>query len=778
MSQKALISRRSASVTEETATLLSDEARDFGFEVEADAPGISIVKLTDEQQAAELEASGFRVKLLPETNILDVGDYRIDTEASPQNDETGDLPTSVPADLDVPPQLTESWPHYLVQLAGPPTMEWIRRIEERGLNVVEPVSLYGLFVTGSPDVTVSLLELPFVTWVGQFKPAYRIAHELLGMEGRIQYVNVGVYPEKALSTVRRAIEDMGGRIKENWEQRGSHRPDYGILIVDVDAQKLKAIARIPEVRWLEYQAPGLRVDDELSCQIVAERLDGTAAPHTKPVLGYRETLARLGLSGQGVVVGICDSGVDSNDDATLHPDLRGRLVFFEDMTGGVTTKDVNGHGTHVAGIAVGNASTGEQDADGFLLGQGIAPEARFGVINPVGTQGGPGTDPIANFTRAMVRNGAHVMNNSWRQQGSGGYTSGAALLDRLVRDPNHDNHENPAQSYLVMVFSAGNTGTAGLTPPKEAKNPITVGKSVNPRPEEGAANDIRAIDSQSSRGPAKDGRLLPTIVAPGQFIVSARSKADSHPSFPGLQRPGEPYKNANDGLHEDYTTMSGTSMAASHVTGLCTLLIEWWRKRTAGENPSPAMVKALLVNGAEDLASGPDGLGSQLTNIPNNSQGWGRVSLENIVLDYPESDRGPKLFADQAHPLTSPGQEHLLRVRPDDVSRPLRITLVWTDAPGTPNAKPALRNDLDLEVVELETGNIYKGNVFADGFSVTAGQFDHLNNIECIYLQNPVGVYEVRVIAAVLKANARPPFDNTAFQDFALVIDNAREEPN
>ena len=68
-----------------------------------------------------------------------------------------------------------------------------------------------------------------------------------------------------------------------------------------------------------------------------------------------------------------------------------------------------------------------------------------------------------------------------------------------------------------------------------------------------------------------------------------------------------------------YTTLSGTSMAAPHVTGLCALLIEWWRSNHEGANPSPALLKALLVNGAEDLAGGPDG-GSMALKGPDGSR--------------------------------------------------------------------------------------------------------------------------------------------------------------
>lgn len=412
--------------------------------------------------------------------------------------------------------------------------------------------------------------------------------------------------------------------------------------------------------------------------------------------------------------------------------------------------DINGRGSHVAGIAVGNCASLATDPNGFLLGQGMAPGARF--------------------TKEMVANGAHVMNNSWRQAGSGGYTSSSALLDKLVRDPDNDGQADPQRDFLIIVFSAGNDGPGRLTPPKEAKNPITVGNSLNFRPTEGPLSDIRAVSPSSSRGPARDGRILPNVVAPGSNIVSVRSNA----ALPAGGRPREPYLDTDGDQHDDHTVLSSTSMAASHVSGMCALLVEWWRKQHKGRNPSPAMVKALLINGAEDLAGGPDGNGGTLRPIPNNVQGWGRVSLENIVGDTATSGRGPKLLFDQQTEFTTAGDEHVIRVTPRDTSRPMRITLVWTDAPGSPESPPALRNDLDLEVVELEgAARVFKGNVFNNGFSATDGQFDNRNNIEFVYIRDPSGTYDVRVIAAALRANAFPPFDNTPRQDFALVIDNA-----
>ncbi len=184
------------------------------------------------------------------------------------------------------------------------------------------------------------------------------------------------------------------------------------------------------------------------------------------------------------------------------------------------------------------------------------------------------------------------------------------------------------------------------------------------------------------------------------------------------------------------------------------------------------MVKALLVNGAIDIAGGPDGHGGTLANIPNNNQGWGRVSLQNMVLQAPMSDRGPKIFSDQRHAFTAPGQEYNLTISPVDTGRPLRITLVWTDAAASDGSNPALVNDLDLEVVEIATGQRFKGNRFTNGFSTTGGSFDQLNNTECVYLRNPSGLYEVNIIASGISASANPTIP-TPWQDFALVIDNA-----
>jgi len=146
MTTKAIITRRGIPRSDAVAASESAEAGNLGLTVEQHLPQGTLVK-GDEKQYAALEGQGYRVKLLTDTNILEVGSYRIDTEAA--------LP-KVPAKLDVPKTLQKTWPHHLVQLAAPPNEEWIRTIEEQGVDVVEPVSAYGLFVVGSPERVQSL----------------------------------------------------------------------------------------------------------------------------------------------------------------------------------------------------------------------------------------------------------------------------------------------------------------------------------------------------------------------------------------------------------------------------------------------------------------------------------------------------------------------------------------------------------------------------------------------------------------------------------------------
>ncbi|MCU0433968.1 MAG: S8 family serine peptidase [Bacteroidia bacterium] len=802
-------------------------------------------------QADAIQKLGYRVQLLPNAHLLKIGNYTINTADLKKS-------TTLPKELTLNSTALKTWTHYLVQFMAPPVQSWIKGVETLGIRVIEKAGECGLFVTGAPATIARLKELDTIAWYGPFEPAYRVDAAVLKMSGKIKSLSIGVLGTAAAADVKKLLTDGKARITLEVPADNLRGEIYHTFVAEADAKLLLTLATHPAVRWINHEVKA-QPDDERTAQITAEALDATPAPNTLPVTGYQNKLTEFGLTGgTGVTVTVCDSGIDTNDaspgNPTLHADLRGRLAFFLDQTAGIGTTDTNGHGTHVAGIIAGNATTGNADPQGFLLGMGIAPAAQIGSINAIDVNG---TLNLTTMMQSCVTNNSEIVNNSWNMGGPNlGYTNNCRTIDSGIRDANTAAAGTQQLHFIFSAGNAGNSATNTLTTPHEIKNGVVVGNSLNARPGEMfPSDDIRGIFSSSSRGPSLDGRLFPTVVAPGTNVISTRSSASGNAS----------YQDTGGTSHAQHTEKTGTSMSTPAVTGLGALFIEWWRNRTAGQTPTPALLKAALVNGAIDLVGGQNwkrlnnsqspvdtanwvnhagnvyrrplpfapaqllfgntamtlqaslanvnaagrwfydnatqilyvwltgnvnpaatntGVNAlhpnALTAIPNNDQGWGRVSLENILIQT--TDRGPKIFFDRNTAdvvFTANGQSYVREIIVVDRNKPLRVTMAYSDAPGAANANPAIVNNLNLEVEEIlgdgSVGQLYLGNVFnAAGFSATGGTADALNNLECVYIQNPISKYRVRIVATSVTFNAQPPFTNaTPWQDFAYVIDNA-----
>jgi subtilisin-like proprotein convertase family protein len=242
--------------------------------------------------------------------------------------------------------------------------------------------------------------------------------------------------------------------------------------------------------------------------------------------------------------------------------------------------------------------------------------------------------------------------------------------------------------------------------------------------------------------------------------------------------------NLNAGVGPFYRYESGTSMAAADVSGTLALMEEFFTQRLHLTN-SPAMMKALLINGARTLGDIYD---FGVTNGAN-YQGWGQInlpttlqgSLSNIV-SSPGAASSMLLFDQDPINSLSTGRSHTrnISLSPDAQGQPLRITLVWTDPPADPSVGTKLVNDLDLVVTNLDTGDAFFGNDITPGHDVnlplltnTVPTTDFINNVENVYLNpNPaLGTnYSVTVIGHRVNVNAVTANPNDVVQDYALVI--------
>lgn len=578
-------------------------------------------------------------------------------------------------------------------------------------------------------------DLPGVDSIRRLRAGEKIAGGL-GRRARLP-VTVTVYGGRA----RAVLASLEGLV--DVLRAFAANPSRGLvdIVVKAEPEDLDLIAADRDVLSIGPAATGVELLDEGAAQIVAGNVRKGL-----PVPGYRRFLKRIGLDGSGVTIAIADSGIDDN-----HPDLAGRVKARVDYTALPDYRDTDGHGTHVAGIAGGSGTglPGASDPNGFAYGQGIASEVSFVDVGVLGIiEEAVGLDEFPPFERASrfaSRKGAIGWNASW---GSGegdraGYTPTARTMDIITRDADW---KKPGVQPFTLVFAAGNSGQNGPGAPTEAKNLIAVASSLSHR-----AGDIDSISSFSSRGPTKDGRFGPTVAAPGERIVSTRSTS-------GSVLCNTPPVEASP-LAVFYGVCSGTSMAAPQVTGSAALIAQWWKKRHDGAVPSAAMTKALLVNSATDMGA---------ADIPNVNEGWGRVNLRSLF-----DSKAKRHYVDQRVKMNEVGDTYNLRIKAVDPSEPLKVSCAWSDAPASPNARPALVNDLDLRV-RGANGSTFWGNRFSRGWSVTRGSPDRREVAENVFIRRPRGSYVLSIKAFNLPGDGIPFAGDATDQDFALVISNAR----
>jgi hypothetical protein len=750
---------------------------------------------------------------------------------------TGALP-SLTSDSTLPSGTAQYW---LLQVENARFAQAQEAVERAGGKVagVVPDATYLVRATRAQKATIA--NSPAVRWMGYYQPSWRFAVAAAGRPGLLDLEGTQTYrvyvfdiePDPAV--VARALRAIPGvKVASN----------QGVVIdVKATAAQVPAIAAIPAVEWVSVKPKTIAmnsnarwVNDTGVRDVYAATAPGrlTGAGQTTAVadtavnyiydlngrahIAFRdcnpdgtgcklaEYIQTTAGSSTAAITGITDTG-------TTH---RKVVAFFDLGVSGPNPYDESTHGTHTSGSVTGDAPPyGTWNGD-----DGLAPGARLVSQNIADTGGGLSGLPGGLETPAEI---AQLYRQAYRPRGPAGVTlsspatgnidyycvegTATGCAYRNLEDARTHNNSwgsivplvDTGQTVAInkfvfdhedftIVFSAGNEGPEPGTvhEPGDGKNYFSSGASANGRQ---PMVSIDSMGSFSSHGPTSDGRFGPTVATPGQIVVSSKG-----------------------GTVNGYHTAQGTSMSAPVLTGLLTLVRQYFfdgygpgnfglvAKAPGGggfaggtadvsrrHNPSAALVRAAVVNGAVRMRgwyTGDDGNNRALDGQwPSSGQGWGAVNLDNALyfandpannwyMDVYRGDTtatgtactaaGGLAAADcTSFPVanSSAMRQFHIHVEP---GKPLDISLAWTDTQGSlPAGADPLINNLNLLVLG-PGGAQYVGNnmntrtnaALTNAQAETPDQPfapDVKNTAERIRVANPpAGDYTIQVIAPAI----------------------------
>lgn len=410
----------------------------------------------------------------------------------------------------------------------------------------------------------------------------------------------------------------------------------------------------------------------------------------------------LGIDGTYSQVGLIDSGVD-----ITHPNM-GSVLAREDFTDAWwdiydwNPDDTYGHGTYVAGVIASN----------HLTYEGMAPGTNIISAKVIG--GGGSSELTSTYIAGIdwaIDQGADVIQFS--------------LLDSSVSWEERDGDNQLAKyvdycSYeksVVFVKSAGNNGpgsgdsTGHITAPADAYNLLAV-----------AATDATFTSPAywSSYGDTYDGRGAIRVVAPGEDIDTCNNSWETDGAF---------------------ISVSGTSLAAPHVSGLAALLYDLKERNSDLIISSPELLRAIIMNSATKL--------SGWTNMPSDPldffQGTGQVDALEAYNCYNNPLKWDYRFFNDV--TKSCYYTFDIENTPFDFS----ATIAWDRHITDYNAAPPFPdiNDIDLKLYNAQ-GQLLKSSISTK------------DNVEHIFCQiSEPGTYFIEVDPSILSTGGE--YVGTAF---------------
>ena len=302
------------------------------------------------------------------------------------------------------------------------------------------------------------------------------------------------------------------------EVTGSFQRTLNAVTANANQVQMEALKKHPMVKRV--------YEDTLQFRQLNESLDIIGAPS----LWEMTDSSGNPLTGVGIEVGIIDTGIDYE-----HPALGGCIGPDCKVVGGYDfhyddddPSDVDGHGTHVAGIVAANSEELK----------GVAPDAKLWALKSLGDEGfGFQSNTIRAIEFAMDPDGDPSTDDALdvNNMSLGGFGD--------KDSPNSLAADAAVEAGIVVVVAAGNDGSYGnisSASPASSRRSITVASTTK----------SDEVSNFSSKGDANNlGRFKPEISAPGSLIYSLAP-------------------------NNSFATLSGTSMASPHVAGAAALMLQ------------------------------------------------------------------------------------------------------------------------------------------------------------------------------------------------------------
>ncbi len=617
---------------------------------------------------------------------------------------------AIPANL----QALPSSELFIVQFWAPPTQGMQQAVEGMGGKVYRFLADHSNIVRIDPSKIEQVARLPYVRWVGQFHPAYKLDPQILGAFAAAgddaavsEYTSVEVFErgghqqQAIINTLR-----QGGKLSSSANDLGYR------FQAQMSQGDILAAAHNDDVHYMDPWGPG-----------------GPDMDIVRQFSGANFIETTTGFTGQGVRGEIFDTGIQAN-----HVDFQAPQPPL--MHG---TPQLDSHGNACYGINFGTGA-------GNPAARGLNPSNERGIF--------------AQYTQVTQFGGAKTRHALTMESADPNGPYRALYQTSSVGSPqilNYSTISAEVDDYLFLygllsTQSQSNTGNMTSRPQAWAKNIVSVGAFNH-------QNTLIKTDDTwggASFGPAEDGRIKPDL---SHFYDNTTTT----------------YSTSTTGYGTFGGTSNATPVTAGHFGLFFQMWHEGVFPGAGGgasvfdDRPPMTLAKAIMINTAWRYTWTSGGPNANLDRV---HQGWGHADLERLY------NFRTRFNHEGEQVLLTNGASQVYAYDVNSGEPELNVTMVYKDLMGTTSSNQHRINDISLRVTSPTGQVYWGNNgLTAGNFSTAGGVSNKKDTVENVFIQNPAaGKWFVEVIGDEIVADAYPQ-TGSIDANYSLVVTGAVGAP-